>query len=100
QTRNDGRLVGERFDLSIPSTKSWYELASLTNRRPLESTASNPGLARSSMMCGKTDKWPSGCFITELGIHSAELSNSVTIAPVAPAPAKSPSPVFESETSE
>src|SRR4249920_2929752 len=55
---------------NIASTKSWYDAASLTKRRPAEFTAINPGLARSSTRCGNSPLLPSGRGTTDTGVHN------------------------------
>src|SRR5947207_2060631 len=52
------------------------------------------------MMCGKTESCPSGCRITELGIHRAGLSRSETISPPMDSAIESPSPLFDVGASE
>ena len=55
----------------MPSTKSWYELASLTKRLPAPLTAIKPGLARSSDKWGNTPLEPSARLVTETGVQKA-----------------------------
>src|SRR4029434_4168002 len=65
---------------NIASTKSWYDAASLTKRRPAELTAINPGLARSSTRCGNRPLLPSRRGTIETGDHSPLVHCSGLIA--------------------
>ncbi len=56
-------------------TKSWYEFASFTKRRPRRVTAITPGFAR-SMKCGKSPVVPSRRGTRDTGVYGADNGQS------------------------
>ena len=79
---------------SIACTKRWYDTASLVKRRPLASTASEPGLPRSVTVWGYVITSPSARRYTDAGVQYALSVLRSSTTPPAPVPRRSPSPVL------
>src|SRR5215831_4189416 len=85
------------LDSNMASTKSWYETASLTKRRPAEFTAITPGFARSSTRCGNKPLEPSLRGTIETGDQSPlVLCSGDSVAPSL-WPISTPSPLLSDE---